>query len=55
MTISQDEIQGKWSTYEKLLKRIGDENINNMIESLGQRIVMCPASTKSDQYGSYPL
>ena len=54
MTISQDDIEKKWKTFENLLRRLGDENIDNMIESLGQRIVMCPASTRSDQYGAYP-
>ena len=49
-----EELQSRWETYESLLKRLSDENLNKLLEDLGERLVMCPASTRTDQYGCEP-
>jgi predicted HD phosphohydrolase len=52
--MTPEEIEKKWKTFESLLKRLSDDNILNLIDSIGQRIIMSPASQRSDQYGAYP-
>ena len=37
-----EEIKSNWETYEKLLGRLANDNINKMIEELGERISTCP-------------
>jgi len=49
-----EKIESNWQMFEKLLTRLSDDNINKMLDELGERIVMTPASTNSDQYGCFP-
>ena len=49
-----EELQSKWETYDGLLRRLSDDNLNKMLDDLGERLVMCPASTRTDQYGCEP-
>ncbi len=49
-----EELQSRWETYEGLLKRLSDSNINKLLEDVGERLVMCPASPRTDQYGCTP-
>ena len=49
-----DKIQSNWATYEKLCGKLSDDNLNNLLEAVGERLVMSPASPKEDQYGCYP-
>ena len=53
MSDEVDNIQKNWETYEKLLKRLSDHNINNFIDDLGERICMCPASQKKSDFEAY--
>jgi len=45
------DLEGLWAKYSSLFKRaFGDtDNVNNFLESFGERIIVCPASHKSDQ------
>jgi len=52
--LSHDKIESNWSMFDKLCRRLCDDNLNIMIDSLGERIIMCPASTRLDQYSSHP-
>lgn len=54
MRQAEDKIRSNWETYEKLCRRLSDENLNDLLDTLGERIIMCPASTKKDQYSAYP-
>ena len=36
----QRDIETLWSKYEGLLHKLQNENINNLLESQGQRIIM---------------
>jgi len=49
-----EKIESNWQMFEKLLTRLSDDNINKMLDELGERIVMTPGSTNSDQYGCFP-
>ena len=57
-TVSNDvdfeELQSRWEQYEGLLKRLCDDNLNKLLSDLGERIVMCPASSRTDQYSCFP-
>ena len=49
-----DKIQTKWEIYEKLCNRLCDHNLNKLIEVLGERLIISPASPRLDQYGAHP-
>ena len=49
-----EELQSRWETYDNLLRRLSDHNLNKLLDDLGERLVMCPASTRTDQYGCAP-
>ena len=49
-----EKMESLWAKYEKILSRFSDENINNLIETFGERILMCPHSTNQRDFGSYP-
>ena len=51
--MTMEEIKANWQTYESLCNRLEDKNIDNFLNELGERIVICPASTKTDQYNAY--
>ena len=48
-----ENIEAKWKTYEKLCKRLSDTSLNELLETLGERIIMCPASSRVDQVGCH--
>ena len=50
--IDFEKLQSNWEMFEKLLGRLSDDNINKMTSTLGERICMCPASPRLDQYGA---
>ena len=52
--LSAEQLESNWATYESLCKRLSDHNLNELLETLGERIVMCPASPREEQYGAYP-
>lgn len=52
--LSIDTIKLNWQTFEKLLSRLCDDNISLLLEMLGDRIIMCPSSSRLNQYGAYP-
>lgn len=46
-------IKTNWNTYKTILGRLGDENIDNMLESVGERLCLAPANNNNKQYGCY--
>jgi len=51
--IEFDAVKNNWETYEKLCRRLSDSGLNTLLESMGERILMCPASPRESQYGAY--
>lgn len=47
-------IKKNWSTFKTILNRLEDENIDNLLEQLGQRLCLSPANPNNKQYGCYP-
>jgi len=52
--ISVETLEKNWKKFDKLCRRLSDEGLNNLLDALGDRIVMCPASPREDGYGCYP-
>ena len=38
-----EDIESNWAMFEKLCKRISDQNINLMIDALGERLSVNPS------------
>ena len=49
-----EKIKSNWEKYEKFCHRLSDSNLNGLLESLGERLLLCPASMKTSQYGAFP-
>ena len=49
-----EKIENNWDIFEKLCSRICDHNLNSMLETLGERLSVAPASTRLDQYSAHP-
>ena len=49
-----DKLKSNWEKFEKFCKRLSDPHINELLDSLGERLIMCPASPREEQYGCYP-
>jgi hypothetical protein len=52
--MSIEKIESNWKTYESLCRRLSDHSINSLLDTMGERIVMCPASSRTDQYNCAP-
>ena len=48
-----DTIEKNWKTYERLIKKLADENISELITEMGERICLAPSSTHLDRPGCY--
>ena len=46
-------IEKNWKTYEKLAGKLSDENVNKLIDEMGERICLAPAATHTDKPGCY--
>jgi len=51
--IEFDVLKNNWETFEKLCRRLSDDGVNALLETLGERILVCPASPRESQYGAY--
>jgi len=49
-----EKIESNWNIYNKLLNRFEDSNINNMLETIGERLVIAPANPRKHMYGCEP-
>jgi hypothetical protein len=49
-----EKIESNWTTFEKLCKRLSDENLNELLDVIGERIAICPSSSRQSQPGAYP-
>ena len=49
-----ENVKSNWETFEKLCRRLSDDNLNKLLDDLGERICLCPASTRKDEAGCYP-
>jgi hypothetical protein len=49
-----DQIQSNWKLFEKFCKRLSDSGLNSLLDAMGERICMAPASMRSASPGAYP-
>ena len=54
MKLSIEDIENNWVVFEKLCGRLSDHNVKNMLTKFGERLSVCPASSRVDQYSAYP-
>jgi len=52
--IDVEQIQSNWNKYQSLLSKMSDGGIDNLLETLGQRICEAPAAPNKDHHFSYP-
>jgi hypothetical protein len=54
--ISPEKIKENIDKFESLCKRLGDrsENVLKMIEHLGERLALCPASARVEHHSCFP-
>ncbi len=52
--MSIENIESNWKAYEKFCRRLSDDSLNRLLDDLGERIVMCPATPRTDQYNCEP-
>jgi len=46
-------VESNWKAYSKLLGRFKDTHINNLIDTIGERLCVSPANPREEQYGCY--
>lgn len=49
-----EQIKENWEKFDGLCRRLSDSGLNELLDALGDRLVMCPASPRLEQYGCYP-
>lgn len=49
-----DHLEPLWAKYDKLLRKLDDPGVNSLLETLGERLIVCPAGTKTTQKGCAP-
>jgi putative nucleotidyltransferase with HDIG domain len=54
MTLSIDQIEKNWETFEHLVEKCCGEKGTNFLDKLGTRIAACPLNMKESQGGAYP-
>ena len=47
-----ENVKSNWETFEKLCRRLSDDNLNKLLDDLGERICLCPANTRKDEVSS---
>jgi len=52
--VQLERIKRNWEMFVNLCHRLSDDALNRLIESFGDRAIMCPASPRLDQYGAEP-
>lgn len=52
--MESEQLEKNWNTFDSLCRRLSDHNLNKLLDELGQRLVMCPASPRTDGPGCYP-
>jgi hypothetical protein len=49
-----DLIEKNWNKFESLCKRFEDPGLNSLLDTIGERLAMCPFSIKTESPGCYP-
>ncbi len=49
-----ENLEEIWSTYSRLCKKLDDPGVDKLLDALGERLIVCPAGTKTTQKGCEP-
>lgn len=47
-------IKKNWNIFKTILNRLGDNNLDALLDGLGERLCIAPANSNNKQYGCYP-
>ncbi len=53
-SVDFEKVKSNWETYENLCNKAAKYGVGDLLESLGERLVMTPSAPKLDQSGAYP-
>lgn len=56
MSLTPEEIEANWLKFQALLGKLGDrsEAASRMMDAVGERLAVCPASSKKDFHCAFP-
>jgi len=56
MSLTPEEIESNWKRMRSLLEKCGDRSVASlrMVDALGERLALCPASAKRDFHNAFP-
>ena len=56
MSLTAEEIERNWTQFRALLEKVGDRSSTAlaMVDALGERLALCPASAKRDFHCAFP-
>lgn len=56
MSLTPEEIEKNWTRYRALCERLGErsESATKMVDHLGERLALCPASSKRHYHNAFP-
>jgi len=54
MNNNLDNIESNWETYTGLCNKAVKHGMGDLLDTLGERLIMCPASSRVNQYGCHP-
>ena len=52
--VSIEDLQNNWKRFEKLCGRLCNHHVMELLGELGERLLMCPASSRDNHYGCHP-
>jgi hypothetical protein len=56
MSLSPEEIEANWKKFRSLISKLGDRSQTalNLVDSLGERLCLCPASSRTQYHNAFP-
>jgi len=56
MSLTPEQIEKNWNQFRSLCEKLGDRSgpVLKMLDDLGMRLCLCPASSKRDYHGAFP-
>ncbi len=54
--LTPEEIEKNWTRFRGFCEKLGDRSVHalNLVDSLGERLALCPASSKRDYHNAIP-
>ena len=49
-----DDLEKNWKMYDSLCRRLEDDNLNRLLDDLGERLVVSPSAGRTERGNAYP-